>query len=219
MDIERPPKLRSPGTEPRKRDAARWQRVSAGPAADQRARRARRRPDRCHRPCTGRQAGPGPGAAGTGSSRDALVEQQRRLERRPRAPLAARHQMPLVDLALTGVAEEAAREIALHVLSASSRFRTRSTRRHPHVASADPGNMQGDRRVQARDAPHRWSSAVPPGTTSRRRPPARPSVRGVRRPCRRRGGAGPARKRRTTPTTSRSTTASPTRRSSGSSTP
>src|SRR4051794_16189360 len=56
------------------------------------------------------------GAAGMGSFAHALVEQNVASSEGLAKTLAARYQMPLVDLALTGVAEEASGEIALHVL-------------------------------------------------------------------------------------------------------
>src|SRR6266581_6678353 len=56
------------------------------------------------------------GAAGMGSFAHALVEQNVASSEGLARTLAVRYQMPIVDLALTGVTDEASREIALHVL-------------------------------------------------------------------------------------------------------
>src|SRR4051794_5668444 len=56
------------------------------------------------------------GAAGMGSFAHALVENNVASSEGLAKTLAARYQMPLVDLALTGVTDEASGEIALHVL-------------------------------------------------------------------------------------------------------
>src|SRR6266478_6537242 len=116
MDIERPPKLRTPGTE-------------SGPATP---------------PGGAGIGGPPPpinalaelvadliaatglvpadklaqvrGVAGMGSFAHALVEQNVASSEGLARTLAARYQMSLVDLALTGVQEEASSQIALHVL-------------------------------------------------------------------------------------------------------
>src|SRR5256886_12020964 len=116
MDIERPPNLRGPGSEP-------------GSATS---------------PGSAGLRGPAPpinalaelvadliaatglvpadklalvrGSAGMGSFAHALVEQNVASSEGLARTLAARYQMPLVDLALTGVQDEASGEIALHVL-------------------------------------------------------------------------------------------------------
>src|SRR6266513_6475420 len=56
------------------------------------------------------------GAAGMGSFAHALVENNVASSEGLAKTLAARYQMPLVDLALTGVTPEASGEIVLHVL-------------------------------------------------------------------------------------------------------
>src|SRR5213079_476619 len=56
------------------------------------------------------------GAAGMGSFAHALVENNVASSEGLAKTLAARYQMPLVDLALTGVSDDAPGEIALHVL-------------------------------------------------------------------------------------------------------
>jgi type IV pilus assembly protein PilB len=83
------------------------------------------------------------GAAGQGSLAKALVEQNVASSEGLARTLAARHQIPLVDLALTGVAEEAAKEIALHVLERLVAIPYALSEGTLHVAMADPGNIQG----------------------------------------------------------------------------
>src|SRR5213596_1072568 len=56
------------------------------------------------------------GAAGPGSLAQALVDQQVASSEGIARTLAARYHMPLVDLALTGVSEQASKEMPLHVL-------------------------------------------------------------------------------------------------------
>src|SRR5436309_11059697 len=143
MDIERPPNLRTPGSEP----------GSATPPAS-----------------TG-LGGPAPpinalaelvadliaatglvpadklalvrGAAGMGSFAHALVEQNPASSEGLARTLAARYQMPLVDLALTGVEEDASGEIALHVLERLVAIPYAFDNGTLRVAIADPGNIQG----------------------------------------------------------------------------
>ena len=143
MDIERPPNLRTPGSEP----------GSATPPAS-----------------TG-LGGPAPpinalaelvadliaatglvpadklalvrGAAGMGSFAHALVEQNLASSEGLARTLAARYQMPIVDLALTGVADEATGEIALHVLERLTAVPYAIEDGKLKVAIADPGNIQG----------------------------------------------------------------------------
>jgi type IV pilus assembly protein PilB len=143
MDIERPPNLRSPGTEP-------------GAATP---------------PGGASLGGPAPpinalaelvadliaatglvpadklalvrGAAGMGSFAHALVEQNVASSEGLAKTLAARYQMPLVDLALTGVTDEASAEIALHVLERLVAIPYALDNGTLRVAIADPGNIQG----------------------------------------------------------------------------
>src|SRR5207302_4394593 len=56
------------------------------------------------------------GAAGPGSLAQALVDQDVASSEGIARTLAARYHMPLVDLPLTGVSEEASKQIPLHVL-------------------------------------------------------------------------------------------------------
>src|SRR5205807_8493154 len=83
------------------------------------------------------------GAAGMGSFAHALVEQNVASSEGLAKTLAARFQMPLVDLALTGVAEEASAEIALHVLERLVAIPYALDNGTLRVAIADPGNIQG----------------------------------------------------------------------------
>jgi type IV pilus assembly protein PilB len=83
------------------------------------------------------------GAAGMGSFAHALVEQNVASSEGLAKTLAARYQMPLVDLALTGVAEDASGEIALHVLERLAAIPYALDNGTLRVAIADPGNIQG----------------------------------------------------------------------------
>src|SRR5512132_4554675 len=116
MDIERPANLRTPGTEPGSATTPGGGTLGGAPppinalaelVADVIA-------------ATGLVAADKlalvRGAAGMGSFAHALVENNLASSEGLAKTLAARYQMPLADLALTGVAEEAAGEIALHVL-------------------------------------------------------------------------------------------------------
>jgi type IV pilus assembly protein PilB len=143
MDIERPPNLRTPGTEP----------GSATP------------------PVGAGLRGPAPpinalaelvadliaatglvpadklalvrGAAGMGSFAHALVEQNLASSEGLAKTLASRYGMPIVDLALTGVSDEATGEIALHVLERLTAVPYALENGVLKVAVADPGNIQG----------------------------------------------------------------------------
>src|SRR5439155_909091 len=84
-----------------------------------------------------------PHAAGMGSFAHALVEQHVASSEGLAKTLAARYQMPLVDLALTGVAEDASGEIALHVLERLVAIPYAFDNGTLRVAIADPGNIQG----------------------------------------------------------------------------
>src|SRR5918911_246636 len=83
------------------------------------------------------------GAAGMGSFANALVEQNVASGEGLARTLAARYQMPLVDLALTGVSDEASGEIALHVLERLAAIPYALDNGTLRVAVADPGNIQG----------------------------------------------------------------------------
>lgn len=83
------------------------------------------------------------GAAGMGSFAHALVEQNVASSEGLAKTLAARYQMPLVDLALTGVTEEASGEIQLHVLERLVAVPYALDNGTLRVAIADPGNIQG----------------------------------------------------------------------------
>jgi type IV pilus assembly protein PilB len=83
------------------------------------------------------------GAAGMGSFAHALVEQNLASSEGLARTLAARYQMPIVDLALTGVSEEASGEIALHVLERLTAVPYALEDGTLKVAIADPGNIQG----------------------------------------------------------------------------
>src|SRR3954468_21290252 len=80
------------------------------------------------------------GAAGMGSFAHALVEQNVASSEGLAKTLAARYQMPLVDLALTGVTPEATGEIALHVLERLPAVPYAVDNGTLRVAIADPGN-------------------------------------------------------------------------------
>jgi type IV pilus assembly protein PilB len=82
-------------------------------------------------------------AAGMGSLSQALVEQNVASSEGLARTLSARYQLPLVDLALTGVVEEASSEIALHVLERLVAMPYAIEEGTLKVAVADPGNIQG----------------------------------------------------------------------------
>src|SRR5262249_7096695 len=83
------------------------------------------------------------GAAGMGSFAHALVENNVASSEGLAKTLAARYQMPLVDLALTGVSDDASGEIALHVLERLIAIPYALDSGTLRVAIADPGNIQG----------------------------------------------------------------------------
>src|SRR3954452_16431222 len=83
------------------------------------------------------------GAAGMGSFAHALVENNVASSEGLAKTLAARYQMPLVDLALTGVTDDATGEIALHVLERLVAIPYALDNGTLRVAIADPGNIQG----------------------------------------------------------------------------
>jgi type IV pilus assembly protein PilB len=143
MDIDRPPNLRTPGTEP-------------GPATTPGAGSLRGAPPPINAlaelvadliAATGlvpadKLAGVR-GAAGMGSFAHALVEQNVASSEGLARTLSARYQMPLVDLALTGVADDASGEIALHVLERLAAVPYAIEDGTLRIAIADPGNIQG----------------------------------------------------------------------------
>src|SRR5438132_10097399 len=83
------------------------------------------------------------GAAGMGSFAHALVEQNVASSEGLARTLSARYQMPLIDLALTGVQENASGEITLHVLERLVAIPYALEDGTLKVAIADPGNIQG----------------------------------------------------------------------------
>ena len=116
MDIDRPPKLRTPGTEPGAATPPGGAGLGGPPppinalaeiVADLIAATGLVPADKL----AGVRS-----AAGMGSFAHALVEQNVASSEGLARTLAVRYQMPLVDLALTGAREEATKEIALHVL-------------------------------------------------------------------------------------------------------
>ena len=78
-----------------------------------------------------------------GSFAHALVEHNVASSEGLARTLSARYQMPLVDLALTGVADEASGEIALHVLERLAAIPYAIEDGTLRIAIADPGNIQG----------------------------------------------------------------------------
>ena len=141
MDIERPPNLRSPGTDSGSAAPPGGARLGGAPpinalaelVADLIAATGLVPADKLALVR---------GAAGQGSLARALVDNNVASSEGLARTLAARHQMPLVDLALTGVAEEAAKEIPLHVLERVVAIPYALTDGTLHVAIADPGNIQ-----------------------------------------------------------------------------
>jgi type IV pilus assembly protein PilB len=143
MDIERPPNLRSPGTEPGAATPPGGASLG-GPAppinalaelvADLIAATGLVPADKLAMVRS---------AAGMGSFAHALVEQNVASSEGLARTLSARYQMPLVDLALTGVADEASGEIALHVLERLVAIPYALEDGTLRIAIADPGNIQG----------------------------------------------------------------------------
>jgi type IV pilus assembly protein PilB len=143
MDIERPPNLRTPGTEPGSATPPGGAGLGGTPppinalaelVADLIAATGLVPADKLALVR---------GAAGMGSFAHALVEQNVASSEGLAKTLAARYQMPLVDLALTGVAEDASGEIALHVLERLVAIPYALDNGTLRVAVADPGNIQG----------------------------------------------------------------------------
>src|SRR5205814_793828 len=143
MDIERPPNLRSPGTEPGSATPPGGAGIGGSPppinalaelVADLIAATGLVPADKLALVR---------GAAGMGSFAHALVENNVASSEGLAKTLAARFQMPLVDLALTGVADDASGEIALHVLERLVAIPYAFDNGTLRVAIADPGNIQG----------------------------------------------------------------------------
>jgi type IV pilus assembly protein PilB len=83
------------------------------------------------------------GVSQGGSFAQALIEQDVATSEGVARTLAARYQMPLVDLALTGVDDDAAGQMPLHVLERIVAIPYALTDGTLKVAVADPGNIQG----------------------------------------------------------------------------
>ncbi len=143
MDIERPPNLRTPGTEPGPATTPGGGSLGGAPppinalaelVADLIAATGLVPADKL----AGVRS-----AAGMGSFAHALVEQNVASSEGLARTLSARYQMPLVDLALTGVADDASGEIALHVLERLAAVPYAIEDGTLRIAVADPGNIQG----------------------------------------------------------------------------
>jgi type IV pilus assembly protein PilB len=143
MDIDRPPNLRTPGTEPGPTTTPGDGSLGGAPppinalaelVADLIAATGLVPADKL----AGVRS-----AAGMGSFAHALVEQNVASSEGLARTLSARYQMPLVDLALTGVADEASGEIALHVLERLAAVPYAIEDGTLRIAIADPGNIQG----------------------------------------------------------------------------
>jgi type IV pilus assembly protein PilB len=143
MDTERPPNLRSPGTEP----GSATPRGGAGLGGNAPPINALAELVADLIAATGLVPADKlalvRGAAGMGSFAHALVENNVASSEGLAKTLAARYQMPLVDLALTGVADDAPGEIALHVLERLVAIPYALDNGTLRVAIADPGNIQG----------------------------------------------------------------------------
>jgi type IV pilus assembly protein PilB len=143
MDIDRPPNLRTPGTEPGAPTTPGGGSLGGAPppinalaelVADLIAATGLVPADKL----AGVRS-----AAGMGSFAHALVEQNVASSEGLARTLSARYQMPLVDLPLTGVADEASGEIALHVLERLAAVPYAIEDGTLRIAIADPGNIQG----------------------------------------------------------------------------
>src|SRR5690242_10732593 len=82
------------------------------------------------------------GAAGSATLAQALVDQDVASSEGIARTLAARYQMPLVDLALAGVDDAAAKQIPLHVLERVAAIPYGLEDGVLRIAIADPGNIQ-----------------------------------------------------------------------------
>src|SRR5437763_6543105 len=82
------------------------------------------------------------GAAGPGSLAQALVGEGVASSEGIARTLAARHQLPLVDLAVTGVEPDAGKEIPLHVLERIVAMPYAIENGALRIAVADPANIQ-----------------------------------------------------------------------------
>ena len=82
------------------------------------------------------------GVSQGGSFAQALIEQDVASSEGIARTLAARYQMPLIDLALMGVDEEATSQVPLHVLERIVALPYALTDGTLKVALADPGNIQ-----------------------------------------------------------------------------
>jgi hypothetical protein len=138
------------------------------------------------------------GRAGQGSLAQAIVDEGVAPPEGIARSLAVRYQISVVDLALTGVAKEAAELIPLHVLERVVAIPYALEGDTLRVAVADPGNLHGLDELRLAT---RYSLDLGVASSEDILAPTSAS----------------ARRRRAT--TSRPRTASPTRRSSGSSTP
>ncbi len=143
MDIERPPKLRTPGTESGPAESSGGAGIGGPPppinalaelVADLIAATGLVPADKLAQVR---------GVAGMGSFAHALVEQNVASSEGLARTLAARYQMSLVDLALTGVQEEASSQIALHVLERLVAIPYAIEDGTLKIAVGDPGNIQG----------------------------------------------------------------------------
>ena len=143
MDTDRPPKLRTPGTEPGAATPPGGSGIGGPPppinalaelVADLIAATGLVPADKL----AGVRS-----AAGMGSFAAALVDQNVASSEGLARTLAARFQMPLVDLALTGVSDDASGEIAIHVLERVVAIPYALEDGTLRIAVADPGNIQG----------------------------------------------------------------------------
>ena len=83
------------------------------------------------------------GRLGQGSISQALLDEGLASSDGVARLLSARHQLPLVDLAATGVAEQAAQAVPLHVLERTEAIPYALEGNTLRVAVADPGNLHG----------------------------------------------------------------------------
>src|SRR5437763_10387805 len=81
------------------------------------------------------------GAAGPGSLAQALVDEGVASSEGIARTLAARYQLPLLDLAVTGISDQAAKEIPLHVLERVIALPYALENDTLRIALADPGNI------------------------------------------------------------------------------
>ncbi len=143
MDIERPPNLREPGTEPEGATPSGGAGIGGTPPSINALAELVADLIAATELVPADKLALVRGTAGMGSFAHALVETGVASSEDLARSLAARYQLPLVDLTLTGVSDEASGEIAVHVLERLTAIPFALDNGTLRVAISDPGNTQG----------------------------------------------------------------------------